>query len=276
MKTIAFQGEPGAFSELAAFRFFNGKVRPAPRGKFEEVFKAVLSGTCDFGIVPIENSLSGSIHENYDLLLKYPVWISGEVKLRISHCLIANPGVRLRDVRKVYSHPVALSQCRGFLKKLKNAEPLAYYDTAGSVKFVRDSGLLDSAAIASQQAADDYGMNVLSKRVEDNEKNFTRFFILTRKAVRPKGDCKTSVVFALKNMPGALYKSLSVFAIQDIDLHKIESRPILGSPWKYIFYLDFEGDIFTRSTRRAVEHLKEITAYLKILGSYRAGREILP
>lgn len=276
MQKAAFQGENGAFSELAALKYFHDRIKPVARKSFSEVFRAVETGTCAYGVVPIENSLAGSIHENYDLLLRHPVWICGEIKLRISHCLIANPGTKVADIRKVFSHPVALAQCQRFLKKLGNIEQHSYFDTAGSVKHIRENGLTDAAAVASKQAAVDYKMNILRSNIEDNPKNFTRFFIVTRKPLEPRGRCKTSVVFSLKNLPGALYKSLSVFALRDIDLYKIESRPIPGSPWEYLFYLDFEGKASDDATKKAVAHLGEITSLLKVLGSYPLGREVQP
>jgi prephenate dehydratase len=276
MKKVACQGSDGTFSELAALTFFNNRVTPVSFNNFADVFKAVVQGRAHYGVVPIENSLAGSIHQNYDHLLKYPVWIAGEIKLRIRHQLIVNPQTRPKDLKRIYSHPQALAQCQRFLSSLKGVESLPYADTAGAVRMIHDKKMLDGGAIASRVAASRYGMKILRSSIEDNEKNFTRFFILTKKRVRPTGKCKTSLVFALKNVPGALWKSLSVFAIQDLDLYKIESRPILGSPWQYIFYLDLGGDIFHKSIRRAVDHLSEITTYLKVLGSYPLGREFVP
>jgi len=265
MKTVAFQGENGAFSELAAVKYFSAQVRTVAFADFEKVFNAIQKGRVDCGIIPVENSLAGSIHQNYDLLLKYPLSIVGEIKLRISHNLIANHRTRIKDIRNIYSHPAALAQCQAFIKTLGAIEQRPYYDTAGSVRFVRDSRAYDSAAIAGSRAAEDYGMKILKRNIEDNEKNFTRFVLLAKKPLVPKGACKTSVVFALKNIPGALYKSLSVFAIRDIDLFKIESRPIPGNPWQYIFYLDFAGHMGQTAA--------QITQYLKVLGSYPVGKE---
>jgi prephenate dehydratase len=276
MKKVTFQGEDGAYSELAAKKFFNKRIKTLSMGRFEDVFKSVVKGSAAYGIVPIENSLSGSIHQNYDLLLKYHVWITGEIKLRISHNLIVNPTTKLKEIKKVFSHPQALAQCQKFLDCFRHMHQRAYYDTAGSVKFIRDNKMTDSGAIASKQAAIDCKMKILKRSIEDNEKNFTRFFVLSKKKLKPRGKCKTSVVFALKNMPGALYKSLSIFAIRDIDLYKIESRPIPGSPWKYIFYLDFKGNIYHSTIQQTMNHLGEITKYLKVLGSYPVGKEFLP
>jgi prephenate dehydratase len=273
MKTLAFQGSFGAYAELAGLSFFKNKIKTVAVSGFEEVFNSVLRGKADFGIVPIENSLAGSIHQNYDLLLKHPVWICGEIKLRVKHNLIVNKGTSLKDIKRVYSHPQALAQCRAFIKKnLNGAEEFAYGDTAGAVLQIRDNGYKDSAAIASKIAADTYGMKILKSGIEDDEQNYTRFFILSKKPIKPTVAAKTSIVFALKNVPGSLWKSLSVFAIQDLDLHKIESRPIQGSPWQYIFYLDLSGNVFNPAIKKAIDHLAEITTYLKVLGSYPYGK----
>jgi prephenate dehydratase len=276
MKKIAFQGTDGAYSEQAALKFFNNRISTRAFEDFEDVFKSVLSGRTQYGIVPVENSLVGSIHQNYDLLLKYHVWICGEIKLRIQHHLIVNPGTTLKNLKRVYSIAPALDQCQEFLSRLKGVEQIPYSNTAAAVKMIRDKHLMDSGAIASTVAAKKFGMKILHSAIEDNEQNYTRFVILAKKTVKPAGKCKTSLVFALKNVPGALWKSLSVFAIQDLDLYKIESRPIPGSPWQYIFYLDLGGDFFNKSIRRAVDHLSEITTYLKVLGSYPVGKEVIP
>ncbi|HIE04063.1 MAG TPA: prephenate dehydratase [Candidatus Latescibacteria bacterium] len=269
---VAFQGELGAYSEIAARALF-GDVELSPMETFEDVFRAVNAGECDRGVVPIENSLTGSVHRNYDLLLEHPLWIVGEVKLRIVHNLIALPGVKLEDVKRAYSHPQALEQCRAFLRERK-IEPVPVYDTAGAVRILKEKNLKGSAAIASIQAARDYGMDVLVSDIAEHRENFTRFLAVGREPLRGLKDPKTSVVFALKNIPGALFKALSVFALRDIDLMKIESRPIRGKPWQYMFYLDFEGGMEEELCRRAVDHLREIATFLRVLGSYDKGREV--
>lgn len=268
---VAFQGEHGAYSQQAANKFFAKKIETVPCKEFEVVFNKVKSGVIDFGVLPVENSLTGSIHKNYDLLIQHKIWIAGEVKLRVSHHLLALPGVTLKSIKKVLSHPQALGQCEGYLKKIKHIEPTPYFDTAGSAKFVQETGDPSLAAIASAEAGKIYGLKTLGSSIEDNQNNFTRFIII-RKSLKndmsvKKAD-KTSLVFALKNIPGALYKSLSVFAIRDIDLLKIESRPIHGSPWKYMFYLDINGSCGDEKVAKAIEHLKEVTDFLKLLGSY--------
>ncbi|MFP4520803.1 MAG: prephenate dehydratase [Fibrobacterota bacterium] len=275
---IAFQGERGAYSELAAKAFFNSSVGLLPLPRFKDVFNAVKSGKAYKGILPIENSLAGSIHENYDSLLKYKLHITGEVKLRISHNLIALKGEKLSEISKIYSHPQALSQCSNYLASMKNTEQVPFADTAGAAQYIKENKIKGAAAIASSQAAKDYRMNILKRSIEDNNKNYTRFIILSKtKGRTPKGTkMKTSIVFSLKNMPGALFKSLSVFALRDIDLFKIESRPLHGRLWKYLFYLDFQGSIKQKKSRLALEHLNEIANFVQILGSYPVGPEIRP
>jgi prephenate dehydratase len=274
---IAFQGEKGAFSEMAAKLFFSRTpIDYLPCNTFENVFKAVKNRQAVYGILPVENSLTGSIHQNYDLLVKYIAPIQGEIKLRISHCLIAHPGVPLNRIRRIYSHPQALEQCKIFLEKLPRVTLIPSYDTAGSVKELQKNHDLSAAAIAGQQAALDYKMHVLKKGIENNQQNFTRFLIIGARpfpqVARPG---KTSIVFApKKNIPGVLFRSLSVFALRDIDLLKIESRPIHGKPWQYLFYLDFKGYSGQEPIRYALAHLGEITTFIKILGSYPQGREV--
>ncbi len=263
---VAFQGEPGAYSEQAAFGYF-GPVETLPCESFDDVFAAVTAGVCESGLIPIENSLAGSIHQNYDLLLKNNLFIVGEYYLRVRHCLIALPGVVKSEIRKVISHPQALSQCSGYLKDLGvKAEPV--YDTAGSVKMLKASAERTTAAIASFRAAELYGMQILQEGIEDNSENFTRFLAIASKPVGPRLGAKTSIVFTLKNQPGALFKALSVFALRDIDLTKIESRPLAGTPWNYLFYVDFAGDQEDETVKRALSHLDEYAIMLRVLGSY--------
>ena len=271
---VAFQGELGAYSELAVYGYFGKDVEVVPCPAFADIFRQVGNGDCSHGIIPIENSLAGSIHENYDLLLKHDLVITGEVKLRIMHNLIVNPGVKLSDIRRVYSHPQALSQCKDYLAGLENVELVSVYDTAGAARRIKLSGARDEAAIASEQASRDYGLEIISAGIESNHLNFTRFLVLSRDLAPEAENSKTSIVYATRNIPGALFKSLSVFALRDIDLYKIESRPIPGSPWEYMFYLDFNGDIRMDQSKRAIAHLEEIASYLKVLGSYRKGDEI--
>jgi prephenate dehydratase len=263
---IAFQGEPGAYSEQAVFDYF-GQVQTLPCESFDLVFEAVNSGKCNSGLIPIENSLAGSIHQNYDLLLRNNLHINGEYFLRVRHCLIANLGVKKADIKKAISHPQALGQCAGYLRS-HDIKPEQVYDTAGSVKMLKESGEGDVAAIASRRAAELYGMQILEEGIEDNPENYTRFLAISHEATTPKGDSKTSIVFTLKNVPGALFKALSVFALRDIDLNKIESRPLPGSPWEYLFYIDFIGATHDAHVDKALDHLGEYAVMLRVLGSY--------
>src|SRR5215204_1664496 len=239
---IAFQGEPGAYSEQAVFNYF-GEVETKPCESFDMVFDSVVSNACEYGLIPIENSLAGSIHQNYDLLLRHDLHIVGEYPLRVQHCLIALPGVKKEDIKKAISHPQALGQCAAYLRGL-GVKAESAYDTAGSVKMLKESGERDTAAIASRRAAELYGMQILEEGIEDNPENFTRFLAIQHEEFIPREDphqdlAKTSIVFTLKNQPGSLFKAMSVFALRDIDLTKIESRPLQGKPWEYLFYIDF-------------------------------------
>ena len=271
---VAFQGEAGAYSEQAVFGYF-GSVETVSCESFDAAFDSVNSGKADAALIPIENSLAGSIHQNYDLLLRNDLHIFGEYLLRVRHCLIANPGVKKSDIKKAISHPQALGQCAGYLRK-HEIKPEPVYDTAGSVKILKESGARDVAAIASKRAAEIYGMEILEEGIEDNAENFTRFLAVKTEAVVPaalsaskgENETKTSIVFTLKNQPGALFKALSVFALRDIDLTKIESRPLQGSPWEYLFYVDFIGATHEETVRKALDHLSEYAVMLRVLGSY--------
>jgi len=263
---VAFQGEAGAYSEEAGCGYFEAPEM-IPRETFEAVFDAVVSGECQFGLIPIENSLAGSIHQNYDLLLRHDLHIVGEYLLRVRHCLIAFPGVEVGDIQRVISHPQALGQCAGYLRRLGvRSEPV--YDTAGSVKLLQASGERATAAIASRRAAEIYGMQILQEGIEDNPENYTRFLVIAPQAAEAGEEAKTSIVFTLKNQPGALFKALSVFALRDIDLTKIESRPLAGKPWEYLFYIDFLGSTTQEHAKRALDHLGEYALMLRVLGSY--------
>ena len=270
---VAFQGERGAYSEAAALAILGKEITPVPCQTFAEVFAAVEDGGCDRGVVPVENSLAGSIHQNYDLLLQHDLYIVDEYNLRVSHCLIAHPGVPLSDIRRVYSHPQALAQCEQSLRGLDSVEIIAAHDTAGSVKLIKERGLQNAAAIAGERAATLYGMSILRREFEDEKTNFTRFIVLNKTPVIPDAEtassgAKTSLVFAGKNEPGLLFRSLSAFALRNIDLTKIESRPLRGVPWEYVFYLDFLGSTSEDRCRRAVEQLKEMATFVRVFGSY--------
>ncbi len=268
---VAFQGEPGAYSEEAALEALGPSIRPLPCPRFEDVFQAVVEGKAHRGIVPIENSLAGSIHRNYDLLLRHSVHIVGEYHYRVRHCLLALPGTRLEDLEEVRSHPQALAQCEQSIQRL-GLRPVPAGDTAGSARWVREHQTRTVAAVASRRAAQVYRLQVLMENLEDNPQNYTRFLFIARKPYEgPDAEdeaYKTSVVFTLPNRPGSLFKALSVFALRDIDLTKIESRPIPGKPWEYLFYVDFVGHAHRGAGERALNHLAEIAPFLRVLGSY--------
>ena len=267
-RKVAFQGERGAYSEVAARELLGKSITPVPCDSFETLFERVEKKRTDLGVIPIENSLVGSIHKNYDLLLEHNLKVIGEVQLRVSHALIAPPGASFKNISKVYSHPMALEQCRKFFQKHKTIAPISYYDTAGAVRMIAESGLTNSAAIASPYAAQIYKMKLLQQAIEDEKHNYTRFLLLSRTQSNFKGKAKTSIVFSLKSEPGALFKALSVFALRSIDLTKIESRPSRQQAWQYYFYVDFQGSVRDKLINHALDHLAEITHFIKILGSY--------
>ncbi len=244
--------------------------RVIPCATSPEVFEAVARGLTDAAVIPIENSLAGAVAEHFDLLLAHELWIERESLQRIEHNLIAAPGVKLRDIRRVLSHPVALAQCREFLARNHRMQPVPFYDTAGSIKHVVAEGLRDAAGIAGRQAASQYGGCILRRGIEDDKKNFTRFFLVRRAKRLPRDANKTSVAFSINNVAGALFKALSVFALRDISLSRIESRPVRGAPWQYVFFVDFlRGD--DDAARNALRHLGEICRFVKVLGIYRAA-----
>lgn len=269
----AFQGERGAFSETAARQLLGARAETVPFRTFEEMFDAVTKGEADCAIAPIENSLAGSVHKNYDLLMEHNLEIVGETSVRIIHNLIAPAGVSLADVKRVYSHPVALAQCERFLRSHPEIEVVSAHDTAGSVRMIVERESRDEAAIAGAEAARVYQARILVEGVEDNAENFTRFLLLTRPETEIEGEGsngarKTSLILRISNRPGALFRALAALALRDIDLTKIESRPIEGRPWEYSFYLDFLGDRKEERIKRALDHLAELAESIRVLGSY--------
>jgi prephenate dehydratase len=268
----AFQGERGAFSHSAARKLLGDHIDVVPCASFRAVFEAIRLDEVTHAVIPIENTLHGSVHENYDNLLECDIPISGETSVRISHQLIAMPGIRFKDVRQVYSHPVALNQCREFFAANPQLEAVSFYDTAGSVKMLQEKHPENAAAIASDTAAEIYGGTILRRNIEDNRQNFTRFFLLTKQTNPVKtatGTWKTSLVFTTANTPGALFRAMACFALRDINLTKLESRPLRGKPWEYLFYVDLIGSRDDKNVQNALANLGEMTDLLKILGSYR-------
>ena len=264
---ITYQGEPGAFSEAASRRLAPDAAL-VPCRSFEEVFDAVDRGTASYGVVPIENSIGGSIHRNYDLLLAHDLPIVAEVELPVVHHLLALPGARLDGLRRVYSHPQGLAQCERFLRTLSGVEIVATYDTAGSAKMVADAGLLDAGAIASARAGEVFGLTSLAASVQDFDDNITRFLVIGRQGLKDGAADKTSIVFTLANEAGSLCKALSVFAMRGVDLTKLESRPIQGRPWEYLFYVDLAVAHDEVPCARALAHLAEFAPMVRMLGSY--------
>jgi prephenate dehydratase len=266
---IAIQGEAGSFSHEAAQRMVL-RCTVVSCARSAEVFDRVQNGSVAAAVIPIENTLAGSVAEHADLLLDRDVFIQREFFLRIRHNVIAAPGVKLADLHRAFSHPVALEQCRDFFRKHRNIEPVPFYDTAGSVKHVMEKNLRDAAGIAGPKAAGVYAAKILQVGIEDNKRNFTRFFLIRKgRRVLPRAN-KTSLIFSVKNVPGALFKALSVFALRDIDLSKIESRPLRGRPWEYVFYADIlRGE--DEAARNALRHLGEVADLVKVLGIYPAA-----
>jgi prephenate dehydratase len=271
---VAFQGERGAYSEIAAKHFFRRKdLELIPCNTFADAIHAVAKGKVDQGMVPVENTLGGGIREVFNLLDEEPVYGIGEIRLKISHLLLAARGANLSTVKKVYSHPQALLQCRKFIRNMKMTR-VEYYDTAGAAKFVSEINDPTIAAIASEAAAEDYGLVVLKRHIESDGHNFTRFMAISRKFFVAEDANKTSVVFGLRNRPGELHRVLSVFAIRDIDILSIDSIPVVHKSWDYEFFVEFKGSISGTKESNAVSHLRELCPHVKVVGSFKSGRTI--
>ncbi|HXN49856.1 MAG TPA: prephenate dehydratase [Bryobacteraceae bacterium] len=276
---VVFQGEKGAFSQQAIRQLLGDRTEVVPCQTFEDVFVRLRDRRIAAAVIPIENTLAGSVHENYDHLVHFNFQICGETNVRINHTLIAPPGVRFRDLRRVFSHPVALNQCLKFFSQNPKIKKEPFYDTAGSVKMVLEEKLTDAAAIGSAVAAEIYGGTILRRALEDDRRNFTRFFLLRRpedakRRLAPVGrnqEWKTTLVFSTRNIPGSLFRALSALALRDINLAKIESRPLRGRPWEYMFYLDLLGRADEVRVQKALGHLEELADFLRVLGSYPKG-----
>lgn len=273
---VAIQGERGAFSHEAAHYFLGDRIEVVPCVRFDDVFRGLTEKKFDAAVIPIENTLHGSVHENYDHLLNFDLDIIAETHVRIVHNLIAPPGVTFRQIRRVLSHPVALNQCLNFFARNPQIEKTPEYDTAGAVKIVVEKNMTDAAAIASDVAAGIHGGHILKRSIEDDHRNYTRFFLLRRPGSRrlPHNDgieWKTSLVFSTRNVPGMLFRALSAFALRDLNMTKIESRPLRGKPWEYLFYLDFLGSVKDERVQKALGHLKEVADFMRVLGCYPRG-----
>ena len=270
---VAFQGARGAFSEQACRQLLGPDIELRPCERFVEIFEALQTGEVDHSVVPIENTLAGSVHENYDHLLEYKLPIVAETRVRIVHNLIGRPEAEMAGVNRAISHPVALGQCIQFFKEHPEIRAESHYDTGGSVKTIMEGADPTIAAIASRAAADFYGAKILKAGIEDNRENYTRFFLLAPQAPErpPAGPeaLKTSICFATHNEPGALFKCMAAFGLRDINLTKIESRPMRGRPWEYLFYVDLIGDPREERCANALRQLGETTELLAVLGTYR-------
>ncbi|MFO8110886.1 MAG: 3-deoxy-7-phosphoheptulonate synthase [Desulfosalsimonadaceae bacterium] len=267
-RRAAFLGDVGSFSHKACAQFFGDQVEPLPVDSFRGLFETVKSEACDFGVVPLENSLAGSVHENYDLLLEYDLRIIGEITLRIKHNLIGHPGARVDDIRSIYSHPQVFQQCRQFLERHGDWDLVSVTDTARAVRHIKERGDLAEAAIAGKDAAELFGMAVLEESIETNPRNFTRFVVIGRESMRNGPRQKSSIIFSTGNQPGALFQVLKIFAENRVNLVKLESRPIHGKPWEYMFYVDLEADVEAPAFSGVLAQLEAAVEYLKVLGSY--------
>jgi prephenate dehydratase len=269
---VAFQGIKGAYSELCLYQHFGRDAESVGFDHFEAVFEAVADDRVDFGFIPVENTIAGTVVENYDLLLSNDIFVVAEVFMRVRHHLLAPQGVSFEDVKKAYSHPHALNQCKEFLKS-HGIKPVPAYDTAGAAEIVSQGQENDTAAIASELCAEIYSLNILRQGIETNKTNATRFFVIVKKDnVPPTGAYeKTSIAFKTKHHPGALVDCLKVFQQHNLNLTKLESRPVPENPWEYVFYTDFEGGLDSEDVTQALEELNEYALFVKVLGSYSKG-----
>ena len=265
---VAFQGESGAYSEIVTMKYFPDE-EIIPMKTFHDIFRDLESGEVDFAIIPIENSIEGSVNEAYDLLLRSNLGVYGEIHQRISHCLIINQNSDLA-IKSVYSHPQALAQCRRYVQQ-RRMESIPTYDTAGAVRLIKDNRIMDAGAIASERAAKLYDMKIIDHGIEDEKSNYTRFFVLSKKKIstQPTGHDATSIIFSINHLPGALFSILAEFAKRNINLTRIESRPTKEMPWEYNFYVDIEGHSSNGSIREALGLIEKKTNFFKILGSYK-------
>ncbi len=270
---IAFQGEKGAYSEIASEKYFGKSIKTLPSYSFEEVFINVSKGIADNGVIPIENTLHGSVFENYDLLLKYHVSVIAELNLQINHCLVSPKEYPTSQLKKIYSHPQAIGQCSDFLKGLKRVEVVPSYDTAGSALLSLKNTQEPTGAITSARAAKIYKMKILKRNIQNNKINYTRFLVISKKKTQNEPlHPKSTLSFDLKSIPGALHKALGVFANAEIDLSMIESRPIPHKPFQYTFYIDISGSLNDKKIKTALKKLSVLTIKIKKIGTYEWGK----
>ncbi|MDH3618855.1 MAG: prephenate dehydratase [Nitrosopumilus sp.] len=269
MIKVSFQGERGAYSEAAARSFFAEEIEPVPLSTFAEVLESTASGNTDYSVLPVENSLEGSVGESYDLLYSTSLNAMGEIYHRIEHCLIGNG--RLEEVDTVYSHPQALGQCRDFIQK-NNMKTVPTYDTAGSVRIIKEINKKNISCIASKTASQIYEMPILSENIANNLNNYTRFLVLSKKTSDETGNDKTSIIFSITHEPGSLFRIIENFHNYNVNLTKIESRPTKSKNWEYNFFVDFEGHAKTPRILEMLEKIKDDTLFMKTLGSYPSAR----
>ena len=268
---VAYSGVPGSFSHKACLQFFGDEVPLRDCSAFREAFELVDKGHAAFGVVPVENSLTGSIHENYDLLLEYEIKIVGELTLRIKHNLMGQPNAQIENLERIYSYPQVFQQCREFLENHPGWDLIACKDTASAVKRVKENADPREAAIAGEQADEVYGMTVIKEAIETNPRNFTRFVVISRDEPLPGPRNKSSLIYSVSDKPGALFETLRIFAQNNVNIVKIESRPIHSRPWEYLFYVDLETDVTEESQHPILTELIENTEFFKFLGSYNKG-----
>lgn len=269
MQTVAYQGIPGANSEMAVKQHFGKSAIGHPCKEFSELFKKLQAKEVDYSLLPVENALAGSVNGAYELLLDYDLRIQAEVIFHVHHALLVNPGTKFEDIKTVRSHPQALAQCERYLKRY-DFEPVVWFDTAGSAKDLADTPEKDVAVIATELAGQLYGLDVLATQIEDVPFNYTRFLLLGHDDPEPSDYNKTSIVFATRHRPAALYECLGEFAKHDLNLTKLESRPRRNRPWEPVFYLDFEGHWQDDNCQQALTRLLQMASFVKMLGSYPA------
>ena len=265
MKKISFQGEHGAYSETSALKFFKNEIESIACLTFHDALEQTESGNSDYAILPVENSIEGSVGQSFDAILSSNLHAVGEIYLEIHHCLISNG--KIDEIDTVYSHPQALGQCSDFVQK-NSLKTVPTYDTAGSVKIIKDLNKKNIAAIASKNAAEIYNMPIIQEEIENDPNNVTRFLIFSKQQTEPTSNDKTSIIFSINHEPGTLYKIIKEFSNNDINLTKIESRPKKGATWEYNFYLDFVGHVTDPKISFMLDSLKKNTKFLKIIGSY--------